>query len=57
MDEATIAAYLAGYLGTVIAVFLYFLPVLLLFILLLLIVGVLRLLAQPFVALIDRLRK
>jgi chromate transport protein ChrA len=57
MDEVTIAGYLAGYLGTLIAVFLYFLPGLLLFIALVLIVGLLRLLAQPFLSLIHRLHR
>lgn len=54
MDEATIAGYLAGYLGTLIAVFLYFLPGLLLFLALLVTVGLLRLLALPFLFLIHR---
>lgn len=57
MDEATIAGYLAGYLATLIAVFLYFLPGLLLFIALILIVGLLRLLVQPFLFLIHRLHR
>jgi chromate transport protein ChrA len=57
MDEATIAGYLAGYLGTLIAVFLYFLPGLLLFIALVLIVGLLSLLVQPFLFLIHRLHR
>jgi chromate transport protein ChrA len=57
MDEAMIAAYIAGYLATLIAVFLFFLPGLILFIMLLLTVGLLRVLAQPFISLIRRLRK
>lgn len=57
MDEATIAGYIAGYLATLIGVFLYFLPGLLLFIALVLIVGLLRLLAQPFLFLIHRLHR
>jgi chromate transport protein ChrA len=57
MDEATLAGYIAGYLGTLIAVFLYFLPGLVLFMVLLLAVGLSRLLAQPFLFLIRRLRR
>jgi hypothetical protein len=54
MDQATIAAYITGYLATLIAVFLYFLPGLVIFLVLLLIVGLLRLLAQPFLSWIRR---
>ena len=57
MDEATIVGYLAGYLATLIAVFLYFLPGLLIFIALVLTAGLLRLLAQPFLFLIHRLHR
>ncbi|WP_247040666.1 hypothetical protein [Arthrobacter rhizosphaerae] len=57
MDEATIVGYLAGYLATLIAVFLYFLPGLLLFVLLVVTVGLLRLVAQPFLFLIHRLHR
>lgn len=57
MDEATIVGYLAGYLATVFGVFLYFLPGLLLFIALVVTVGLLRLLAQPFLFLIHRLHR
>jgi hypothetical protein len=57
MDEATIVGYLAGYLATVLGVFLYFLPGLLLFIALVVTVGLLRLLVQPFLFLIHRLHR
>lgn len=57
MDEEVIIAYLVGYLVTIIAVFLYFLPMLVLLVVLLLIVGVPWLLAQPFVALFRKLRR
>lgn len=57
MDEATIVAYIVGYLAVLVLVFLYFLPGLILFTVLLLMVGLLRVLAQPFVSLMRRLRK
>jgi hypothetical protein len=56
--EATIAVYVLAYVATaivVIVVVLYSLVAIILFVALLLIVGLLRLLAQPFVILIRKL--
>lgn len=52
VDEATIVAYIVGYLTILVLVFLYFLPGLILFTVLLLMVGLRRVLG-PAIRLVD----
>lgn len=57
MDEAIITAYIVGLLAPLMAVFLYLLAGLALFVVLLLTVGLLRLLAQSAGSLVHRVRR
>jgi hypothetical protein len=56
MDDATITAFMIGYLAPLIAVFLYLLAGLALFLVLLVTVALLRLLAQPVLSRVRRQR-
>lgn len=57
MDEAIITAYIIGLLAPLMAVFLYLLAGLALFVVLLLTVGLLRLLAKSALSLVHRVRR
>lgn len=57
MDTGTILGYTAGYLATVVGVFLLYLPVISLLVALLIAGGILQLLLLPFIALFKRLRR
>lgn len=57
MDTGTILGYTAGYLTTVVGVFLLYLPVISLLVALLIAGGILQLLLLPFIALFKRLRR
>lgn len=57
MDEAIITAYIVGLLAPLMAVFLYLLAGLALFVVLLLTVGLLRLLGQSALSLVHRVRR
>jgi phage-related minor tail protein len=56
MDAASILGFIAGYLTVAATVFLLYLPGLILFVVLLLVVGILQLVAWPFLILIRGLR-
>ncbi|MET3206287.1 UNVERIFIED_ORG: hypothetical protein ABIB21_003106 [Arthrobacter sp. UYEF13] len=57
MDAGTIFGYILGYFATIGAVFLLYLPVLIMFLALLIAGGVLQLLLLPFVILVHKLRR
>ncbi|MET4588509.1 hypothetical protein [Arthrobacter sp. 754] len=57
MDAGTISALIGGYFAAVVAVFLIYSPVLLLFVGLLITAGLVQLLAWPFLILFRRLRR
>ena len=56
ISPETILAFIGEYLAAALAVFLLYSPFVVLFVILLLTAGVLRLLAWPFIVLISRLR-
>lgn len=56
MDAGIILGFVFGYIATIVAVFLLFLPVVVLFVALLMAAGVLQLLLLPFVILIRKVR-
>jgi hypothetical protein len=57
MDAGTVTTFIAGYIAAVIAVFLLYSPVLVLFVALLIVAGVIQLLAWPFIILVRKLRR
>jgi hypothetical protein len=57
MDTATVLGFTFGYFATIAGVFVLYLPVVVLLVSLLITAGVLRLLLQPFVILIRKLRR
>ncbi|BCW35157.1 hypothetical protein StoSoilA2_12130 [Arthrobacter sp. StoSoilA2] len=57
MDTGVVTAYIAGYLITAITVFIFCLPAIVLFVILLLAAGVLRVLVWPLELLIRKLRR
>ncbi|MEW1823823.1 hypothetical protein AB0323_23970 [Arthrobacter sp. NPDC080031] len=56
MDAQSIFGFVAGYVAAGVAVFLLYLPLLVLFVVLLLAAGILELIALPFLALFRGLR-
>ena len=57
MDTGTFLAYAAAYMATMGAVFLLYLPVIVLLVALLIAGGILQLLLLPFIALVKRIRR
>jgi len=56
MDAGTILGFIAGYIATLVGVFLLYLPVIALFVALLVAAGLLQLLLLPLVLLVRRMR-